>query len=42
MKTTFTVDDMTIHRIIEDENGYTPALEFLPGLTKETLEENRS
>ena len=42
MKTTFTVDDMTIHRIIEDENGYTPALEFLPGLSKETLEENRS
>ena len=42
MKTTFTVDDMTIHRIVEDEKGYTPALEFLPGLSKDVLEENRS
>ena len=41
MKTTFTVDDMTIHRIVEDEKGYTPALEFLPGLSKDVLEENR-
>ena len=42
MKTTFTVDDMTIHRIVEDEKGYTPILDFLPGLTKERLEENRA
>ena len=42
MKTMFEVDDMTIHRIVEDEKGYTPALEFLPGLTPAMLEENRS
>jgi len=42
MNLTFKAGDMTIHRIIEMECGFTPALEFLPGLTPEVLEENRS
>ena len=40
--TTFKVGDMTVHRIIEMECGFTPALEFLPKLTPELLAENRS
>src|ERR1700686_1452961 len=42
MPTTFTVNDMTIHRIVEQEYGFTPLFEFLPTLTKEQFEENRS
>ncbi len=42
MSMTFKVGDMTIHRIIEMECGFTPALEFLPQLTPEMLAENRS
>ncbi len=42
MTMTFKVGDMTIHRIIEMECGFTPALEFLPKLTPEILDENRS
>ncbi len=42
MSLTFKVGDATIHRIIEMECGFTPALEFLPNLTKEQLDENRS
>jgi len=42
MSLTFKAGDMTIHRIIEMECGFTPALEFLPKLTKEQLDENRS
>jgi glyoxylase-like metal-dependent hydrolase (beta-lactamase superfamily II) len=42
MRTTFSVGDMTIHRIVEQEKAFTPVLEFLPGLSKEVLEENRS
>jgi glyoxylase-like metal-dependent hydrolase (beta-lactamase superfamily II) len=42
MSMTFTAGDLTIHRIIEMECGFTPALEFLPGLKKEVLDENRS
>ena len=42
MRTSFKVDDMTIHRIVEQEQGLTPAVEFLPGLSRELLEENRS
>ena len=33
---------MTIHRIVEQEQGFTPMLEFLPTLSKESLEENLS
>ena len=42
MRTRFTVSDMTIHRIVEQEAGFTPILEFLPSLSKELLDENRS
>lgn len=42
MSLTFKVGDATIHRIIEMECGFTPALEFLPNLTKEQLDESRS
>ena len=42
MSLTFKAGDMTIHRIIEMECGFTPALEFLPGLTKDVLDANRS
>ena len=42
MRTSFTVDDMTIHRLVEQEAGFTPVLEFLPGLSKQLLDENRS
>src|SRR5215472_1806441 len=41
MPTSFTVDDMTIHRLIEQEAGFTPILEFLPSLNREKLDENR-
>ena len=42
MRTEYSVSDMTIHRIVEQEQGFTPMLEFLPTLGKETLEENLS
>ena len=38
MRTSFSVNDMTIHRIVEQERGFTPMLDFLPTLSKETLE----
>jgi glyoxylase-like metal-dependent hydrolase (beta-lactamase superfamily II) len=40
--TTFKLGDMTVHRIIEMECGFTPALEFLPSLTPERLDDSRS
>ncbi|WP_428489698.1 MBL fold metallo-hydrolase [Rhodopila sp.] len=39
--TTFKVGDMTVHRIIEMECGLSPALEFLPKLTPEMLDDSR-
>ncbi|MEO9189113.1 MAG: MBL fold metallo-hydrolase [Acetobacteraceae bacterium] len=42
MTTTFKAGDMTVHRIVEMECGFTPALEFLPGLKPDVLAENRS
>ena len=33
--------DLTIHRLIEQETTFLPALELLPGLTAEVLAENR-
>src|ERR1700749_3398932 len=39
--TTFKLGDMIVHRIIERECGFTPALEFLPKLTPEMLDESR-
>ncbi|MDO9564325.1 MAG: MBL fold metallo-hydrolase, partial [Bradyrhizobium sp.] len=38
----FTVGDLTIHRLIEQETTFLPALEMLPGLTPEGLAENRA
>ena len=35
MSLKFTVGDLTIHRIIEQETTFLPALEMLPGLTPE-------
>ena len=35
MPMTFAVNDMTIHRIVEQEHGFTPLREFLPTLTDE-------
>src|SRR5437763_2056925 len=37
----FTVGDLTIHRIVEQETTFLPALEMLPGLTPDLLAENR-
>src|ERR1700746_1099406 len=42
MRTSFAVNDMTSHRIVEQEAGFTPILEFLPSLSRELLDENRS
>jgi hypothetical protein len=41
MSLKLTVGDLTIHRIIEQETTFLPALELLPGLTPELLAENR-
>ena len=37
----FAVGDLTIHRLIEQETTFLPALEMLPGLTPDLLAENR-
>ena len=42
MSLKFTVGDLTIHRIIEQETTFLPAQEMLPGLTPEVLAENRA
>ena len=42
MSLKFNVGDLTIHRIIEQETTFLPALEMLPGLTPELLAENRA
>src|SRR4029077_13797990 len=42
MRTTYGVNDMTIHRIVEQEHGFTPMLEFLPTLSKDLQDENLS
>ena len=36
------VGDLTIHRVVEQEAPLFDALEFFPGLTRETLDENRA
>ena len=41
MSLKFTVGDLTIHRIIEQETTFLPALDMLPALTPELLAENR-
>ena len=42
MSLKFSVGDLTIHRIIEQETSFVAALEMLPGLTAEVLAENRA
>jgi glyoxylase-like metal-dependent hydrolase (beta-lactamase superfamily II) len=42
MSLTVKAGDLTIHRIIEQETTFAPALEFLPTLTPEVLAENRA
>jgi glyoxylase-like metal-dependent hydrolase (beta-lactamase superfamily II) len=42
MSLKFSVGDLTIHRVIEQETTFLPALEMLPGLTPDVLAENRS
>lgn len=42
MSLTFKAGDLTIHRIIEQETTFLPALEFLPTLTPGILAENRA
>ena len=41
MDLSFAVGDFTIHRIIEQETTFLPALDMLPGLTPDVLDENR-
>lgn len=42
MSLNFSVGDMTVHRIVELEAPFLPALEMLPALTPQLLDENRS
>ena len=42
MSLKFTVGDLAIHRIIEQETSFLPALDMLPQLTPELLGENRA
>ncbi|MCA6110776.1 MBL fold metallo-hydrolase [Bradyrhizobium cenepequi] len=42
MSLTFSIGDLTIHRIIEQETTFLPALDMLPGLTPDVLAENRA
>jgi len=42
MSVTFSVGDMTVHRIVELDAPFLPALAMLPALTPERLDENRS
>ena len=41
MSLTLTAGDFTIHRVIEQETTFLPALDMLPGLTPDVLDENR-
>src|SRR6516165_1096360 len=41
MTTSFSLGDLTIHRVIEQEGAFMSALEALPKLTPELLAENR-
>lgn len=42
MSLKYSVGDLTIQRVIEQETSFVPALEMLPGLTPELLDENRA
>lgn len=41
MVDTFTVEDMTVHRIVERVAPFLPVLEMFPALSAETIEQNR-
>jgi glyoxylase-like metal-dependent hydrolase (beta-lactamase superfamily II) len=42
MSLSFNVGDLTVHRVIEQETTFLPALDMLPQLTPELLAENRN
>ena len=42
MSLKYAVGDLTIHRVIEQETSFVPALEMLPALTSDVLAENRA
>ena len=42
MSLTLTAGDLTIHRLIEQETTFLPALDLFPGLTADVLAENRA
>src|SRR5260221_1733347 len=42
MRTRYDVEDMTIHRVVEQARAFTPMREFLANLTPELLDENRA
>jgi hypothetical protein len=42
MNQTFTIGDLTIHRVIESEGSLFEPLVFFPTLTQEMLDENQS
>src|SRR5215213_7220285 len=42
MTTPITLQDITIHPVVEQQGPYFYAMEFFPTLTKELLEENRA
>jgi len=42
MSQTFTVGDLTVHRIVEQETTFLPALDMLPALTPDVLGEHRA
>ena len=42
MSLKYSAGDLTIHRIIEQEISFLPALDLIPGLTPEVLAENRA
>jgi glyoxylase-like metal-dependent hydrolase (beta-lactamase superfamily II) len=41
MSSGFVIGDISVHRIVEQEGAFMPALETFPGLTPQALEENR-
>jgi glyoxylase-like metal-dependent hydrolase (beta-lactamase superfamily II) len=42
MSLQFAIGDLTIHRIVEQETSFLPALDMLPGLSPELLAQNRA
>jgi glyoxylase-like metal-dependent hydrolase (beta-lactamase superfamily II) len=42
MSLSFSIDDLTVHRVIEQETTFLPALELLPRLTPDVLAEHRA